>query len=112
MSIREKIHQSIHDIAHAVSQGILLEDKNIQALTESILLALKDELMGMVPDKDSYAKGLAEDIGALLMGNCLEQMRTGFEEYKKIKEIDNQRNIGFNACRALWLAAIAKIGEV
>ena len=44
--------------------------------------------------KDGYARGLCEQIGSLLMAS--EGMREGFKEYKSLKEIERQRNIGYN----------------
>ena len=70
-------------------------------VADAILSAVLEEL----PKEDGYAKGLVEDIGSVLMGNTAEQMKTGFEDYKRLKEIESERNIGYNQ-------ALAEIREI
>lgn len=40
--------------------------------------------------------GVAEKIGALMMGVTKESMEAGFRDYKGLKKIKDERNIGYN----------------
>ena len=60
-------------------------------MVDQALLALKELVM---EKKDGYAKGLCEKIGSLLMAT--DGMREGFKQFKSLKEIERQRNIGYN----------------
>lgn len=52
------------------------------------------ELRELLPKKDNYSKGLVEKIGSLSMSAF--GLKEGFEDYKKLKEIEKQRNVGYN----------------
>jgi len=62
---------------------------------DEIFTQIKEELLGKLPKKDSYAMGLASKIGKLLGQPTI------------LKQVEKDRNIGFNDC----LSQIQKIVE-
>jgi hypothetical protein len=91
--IREIVNASGFSCAYCPSTLIDCKKcKKMKEFVQAILSAIRAEL----PKKNGYARGLCEQIGALLMGNDRESMQQGFKEFKSLKEIEKQRNVGFN----------------
>jgi hypothetical protein len=56
--------------------------------------SLLSHILAEMPKKDGYGKGVCVQIGALLMHT--DGMREGFAQFKSLKEIERQRNMGYN----------------
>jgi hypothetical protein len=108
----DKLTEIIQQIGYSKTGKYILcylEMNEFEKKVDKARLAILNWIEEELPKENGYAKGLVERIGVLLMGKTVDSMREGFKEFRNLKEIEKERNIGYNAYRSELIAKIEKL---